>query len=78
MRPLLQRIRSRRRTGAAGAHADGRAHGQLLEELPEEDLAAELADTLDLYRTGGKPEPEEAEYVELLQDAVARMAQRRS
>jgi hypothetical protein len=69
------RLRGRRTVvGATAPHGGSWAYDQLMEELPDEDLAEDLADTLDLYRTGSKPEPDEAEYLELIQDAVDRMA----
>lgn len=77
---LIPRLRLRgRRTAAAATATYGgsRAYDELLEELPDEDLSEVLADTLDLYRTGSKPEPEESEYLELLQDAVDRMSRER-
>ena len=76
MPPLIprRRRRGRRTTGALATYEGSRAYDELVEELPDEDLAEVLADTLDLYRTGSKPEPDEAEYLELLQDAVDRMA----
>lgn len=74
---LIPRILRSRRTAlttAGGGYAGSRAYDEVVDELPDEDLAEVLADTLDLYRTGSKPEPDEAEYLELLQDAVDRMA----
>lgn len=75
--PLIPRMLRGRRTAAttaAGTYAGSRAYDDVVDELPEEDLAEVLSDTLDLYRTGSKPEPDEAEYLELIQDAVDRMA----
>lgn len=43
----------------------------LIEDLPDEDIADDLDDTLDLYRMGSKPRCEEAEYLAMLHEAVA-------
>lgn len=76
MPSLMSRILPRRRpvTATAYGYAGSGGYDDGLAALPEEDLAAELADTLDRYRTGGRPQPEESEYLELVQDAVDRMA----
>ncbi|MDK1472859.1 hypothetical protein QNO07_05340 [Streptomyces sp. 549] len=43
----------------------------LIEHLPDEDIADDPDDTLDLYRMGSKPRCEEAEYLALLHEAAA-------
>ena len=45
----------------------------LADELPDEDLAEDLHDALDLYEYGSKPPAEEAEYLAALEDALERM-----
>lgn len=47
---------------------------ELLEELPDEDVGEHPRDVLETYRAGGRPDREEAEYLEILRDAVDRMA----
>ncbi len=76
MPPLLPRMRLRRsRTDAVRApYGRSRVYEDIAADLPDEDLAEDLADTLDLYRSGSKPACEEAEYRDLIQDAVDRMA----
>lgn len=51
-----------------------RAYEEIAAELPEEDLGEDLAESLDLYVMGSKPRCEEAEYLDLVQDAVDRIA----
>lgn len=60
--------------GAAREEFAGRVRGDLAAELPDEDLREDLVESLDLYRMGSKPRCEEVEYLELLQEAVERMA----
>ncbi|EST30067.1 hypothetical protein N566_21740 [Streptomycetaceae bacterium MP113-05] len=77
---MLHLPKSRRRprvgrTGAAPwAHRGSPVHEEIAAELPDEDLAEDLADTLDLYRSGSKPWCEEAEFRDLIQDAADRLA----
>jgi hypothetical protein len=52
-----------------------RAHEDIAADLPDEDVGEELTDALDLYVMGSKPRCEEAEYLDLLQDAIERHAQ---
>ncbi|WP_326797850.1 hypothetical protein OG946_22685 [Streptomyces sp. NBC_01808] len=65
--------RRRRARGAREAFA-GRVRGDLAAELPDEDLGEDLVESLDLYRMGSKPRCEEVEYLDLVQEAVERMA----
>ncbi|WP_419997242.1 hypothetical protein [Streptomyces boninensis] len=46
----------------------------LSDELPDEDLEENLVESLDLYRMGSKPRCEEVEYLELVEDAIERLA----
>ncbi|NGN63787.1 hypothetical protein G5C51_07680 [Streptomyces sp. A7024] len=43
-------------------------------ELPDEDLEENLVESLDLYEMGSKPRCEEVEYLELVEDAIERLA----
>jgi hypothetical protein len=71
----IPRMRLRRgRTDAAGPYGRSAVYDEIAAELPDEDLSEDLADTLDLYRSGSKPRCEEAEYRDLIQDAVDRMS----
>jgi hypothetical protein len=45
-----------------------------LDDLPDEDLAEDLSESLDMYVLGSKPRCEEAEYLELMEDAIERIA----
>ncbi|SCK57502.1 hypothetical protein H181DRAFT_05427 [Streptomyces sp. WMMB 714] len=45
-----------------------------LEDLPDEDFCEDLTETLDMYVVGSKPRCEEAEYLELMEDAIERIA----
>ncbi|MFC4492641.1 hypothetical protein ACFPA8_00630 [Streptomyces ovatisporus] len=45
-----------------------------LEDLPDEDFGEDLTETLDMYVVGSKPRCEEAEYLELMEDAIERIA----
>ncbi|MGP3981913.1 hypothetical protein [Streptomyces sp. KR80] len=55
----------------------GRVCGELAAELPDEDLAEDLADCLDLYEMGTKPRCEEVEYLGLVREALDRIARGR-
>lgn len=46
---------------------------ELVWDLPDEDFGEYLEDAVALYRYGGKPYPEEAEYLELVGDALDRV-----
>ncbi|MDT0380582.1 hypothetical protein RM572_17655 [Streptomyces sp. DSM 42041] len=75
----IPRMRLRRgRTDVAGPppgpYGPSAVYDEIAAELPDEDLSEDLADTLDLYRSGSKPRCEEAEYRDLIQDAVDRMS----
>ncbi|MGW7517154.1 hypothetical protein ACWGJ2_16340 [Streptomyces sp. NPDC054796] len=48
--------------------------GELAVDLPDEDLAEDLDEALDLYVLGSKPRCEEAEYLELVEEAIERIA----
>lgn len=68
---------SRKNRAAAPARLDevvARVHTDLACELPDEDLAEDLADSLDLYIPGSKPRCEEQEFLDLVEDAVDRIA----
>lgn len=56
-----------------GDHA-ARVCEDLSADLPDEDLTEDLSDALDLYVLGSKPRCEEAEYLELVEDAIDRIA----
>ncbi|MGK5500336.1 hypothetical protein [Streptomyces sp. URMC 125] len=65
-----------RRPDGERARAEARAARvweELLEELPDEDLGEHPRDALETHRAGGRPDREEAEYLEVLRDAVDRM-----
>jgi hypothetical protein len=77
MASLLARVRLGRGRTAAGRPAPKhlcRAHEDVMADLPDEDLGDDLADALDLYVMGSKPRCEEAEYLDLLHDALERHA----
>jgi len=46
----------------------------LVEDLPEEDLGEDPSEALELYVPGSKPRCEEAEYLDLVEEAVDRIA----
>lgn len=48
-----------------------------LDDLPDEDLSEDLTETLDMYVLGSKPRCEEAEYLELMETAIERIARGR-
>ncbi|NLU66909.1 hypothetical protein [Streptomyces sp. HNM0574] len=52
----------------------GQVHSALAVDLPDEDLTEDLTDALELYVMGSKPRCEEAEYLELMEDAIDRIA----
>jgi hypothetical protein len=54
-----------------------RIRSDLAVDLPEEDLAEDLSETLEAYELGSKPRCEEAEYLELMADAIERIARGR-
>lgn len=82
---LKNRIRRRpaRRPEAAGLPDPdrdfaARIQGDLaLDDLPDEDFAEDLSESLDMYVLGSKPRCEEAEYLELVEDAIDRIARGR-
>lgn len=57
-----------------GDHAARIQNGLALDDLPDEDLAEDLSESLDMYVLGSKPRCEEAEYLELMEDAIERIA----
>lgn len=78
-------VRLRRRTTAKWKSADvgvlseqeefaARVRAELAADLPEEDVAEDLAECLDHYVMGSKPRCEEVEYLELVQEAMDRIA----
>ncbi|WP_431982576.1 hypothetical protein [Streptomyces qinglanensis] len=71
----IRRPRLRRGSDAAGltGHA-GHVYSDLADGLPDEDLTEDLTDSLELYVMGSKPRCEESEYLELMEDAIERMA----
>lgn len=48
-----------------------------LDDLPDEDFGEDLTESLDMYVLGSKPRCEEAEYLELVEDAIERIARER-
>ncbi|MGW8946907.1 hypothetical protein [Streptomyces koyangensis] len=46
---------------------------ELARELPDEDFGEYLEDAVALYRDGSKPHAEEAEYFDLVEDALDRV-----
>ena len=75
MTSLIARVRRRRGrpVPAFAPLASGRAYEEIAADLPDEDLAEDLAESLDLYVHGSKPRCE-AEYLELMRDAIERIA----
>ncbi|MGW7352857.1 hypothetical protein [Streptomyces sp. Z26] len=61
----------------APARRRGRTQEEIAAELPDDDLREDLGESLDLYVLGSKPRCEEAEYLELLRDAIDRMEDER-
>ncbi|MEU7046690.1 hypothetical protein AB0A77_37400 [Streptomyces varsoviensis] len=65
---------------AEGRSAEGRDEfarrvcGELSAELPDEDLGEDLSDALERYELGSKPRCEEVEYLDLVQEAIDRVA----
>jgi hypothetical protein len=77
---LKYRIRRRPALPASPLKLDlaARIQGDLaLDDLPDEDLAEDLSESLDMYVLGSKPRCEEAEYLELMEDAIERIARGR-
>ncbi|HEX5569286.1 MAG TPA: hypothetical protein VFY14_20610 [Streptomyces sp.] len=74
MPSLFRRFHPNCRSTSTGPCAEGayaaRVRADLTEELPDEDLGEDLGDLLELYRMGSKPRCEEAEYLELIEDAL--------
>ncbi|MEU5833300.1 hypothetical protein ABZ820_06370 [Streptomyces diacarni] len=79
-RPLSRirrpRIRRAARTDQLSGFA-GHVYSDLADGLPDEDLTEDLTDSLELYVMGSKPRCEESEYLELMEDAIERMARAR-
>ncbi|NSC23394.1 hypothetical protein FM076_20460 [Streptomyces albus subsp. chlorinus] len=75
--PLSRIRRPRIRRAARAEHLEGfagRVYSDLTDGLPDEDLTEDLTDSLELYVMGSKPRCEESEYLELMEDAIERMA----
>ena len=66
----------RRRSPRSDARPFGfsRAYDEIAADLPEEDLTEDLTESLELYVMGSKPRCEESEYLEMMQDAIERVA----
>lgn len=75
----IRRLPALRTPAPQPLHQDFAAliQGDLAVDLPDEDLAEDLSETLDLYVLGTKPRCEEAEYLELMEDAIERIARSR-
>ncbi|MCI0384868.1 hypothetical protein [Streptomyces sp. CNQ085] len=76
----FRRLRTARRRSTARGSAescDARVWGELLDELPDEDLGEHPDDALEAYRPGGRPRCEEAEYLEIVGRAVGRIGRGR-
>ena len=75
---LVGRMSRKYRAGAATppqlTEAAARVHTDLACELPDEDLAEDLSDSLDLYIPGSKPRCEEQEFIELVEAALDQIA----
>lgn len=78
MASLLARVRLRaRRPPARRSRCTTRAYEEIAAELPEEDLREDLSESLDLYVMGSKPRCEEVEYLDLVHEALDRIADER-
>ncbi|EGG46575.1 MULTISPECIES: hypothetical protein [Streptomyces] len=64
-----------RRRPARPSDLAGRVCSELADDLPEEDVGEDLDDCLTMYRLGSKPRCEEVEYLDLVQDAIDRVAE---
>lgn len=62
-----------RRADPLEGHA-GRVYSDLADGFPDEDLAEDLTESLDMYVMGSKPRCEESEYLELMEEAIDQMA----
>jgi hypothetical protein len=60
-----------------GTEFEERVRSELNDDLPEEDLGEELGDCLEMYELGSKPRCEEVEYLDLVQEAIDRIARGR-
>lgn len=67
----------RRRSAQADADFAGRVCSELAVDLPDEDLADDLYDCIDMYRMGSKPRCEEVEYLGMVQQAIDRIEEGR-
>jgi len=76
---LKYRIRRRPARSESLTNRDfaARIQGDLALDLPDEDLDEDLTETLDMYVLGSKPRCEEAEYLELVENAIERIARGR-
>ncbi|NLU72404.1 hypothetical protein HCC61_06885 [Streptomyces sp. HNM0575] len=74
----IRRRPARPPAAPVGDFAAARIQSDLaLDDLPDEDLAEDLSESLDMYVLGSKPRCEEAEYLELMEDAIERIARGR-
>ncbi|WP_327354065.1 hypothetical protein [Streptomyces sp. NBC_01304] len=82
---VRRRVFGRRRAGAGSGGGSGageresaefaqRVCSELALDLPDEDVAEDLDDCLDMYEMGSKPRCEEVEYLRLVSDARDRIA----
>ncbi|MET8678792.1 hypothetical protein ABZW18_14735 [Streptomyces sp. NPDC004647] len=74
---LTDLVHRRRGRLVGGEEFAGRVRSELSVELPDEDLGEDLADCIDLYEMGSKPRCEEVEYLDLVQQAMDRIARGR-
>lgn len=77
---MSRKYRMRRRPALLAAPPDpdfaaARIQSDLaLDDLPDEDFGEDLSESLDMYVLGSKPRCEEVEYLDLVEDAIDRMA----
>lgn len=69
----LKRLRRNRSDESLDGFA-GHVYSDLTDGLPDEDLLEDLTESLDMYVMGSKPRCEESEYLELVGEAIDRMA----
>ncbi|MFR9676328.1 hypothetical protein [Streptomyces sp. TR06-5] len=75
MSPSEPRVLHRRRpydatAPSAAMYGGSFAYDEMVEELPDDDLAEVLEDTFEKHRTGDEPDVDEAEYLAMVQEAV--------
>ncbi|MDG4862364.1 hypothetical protein P8605_29935 [Streptomyces sp. T-3] len=75
---VRRHVFGRRRRSRAGERESAefaqRVCSELALDLPDEDVAEDLDDCLDMYEMGSKPRCEELEYLRLVSDARDRIA----